>query len=151
MNDYTIYKIKIIAEKLFYKSLDFIFYIPRKLYKENTFFKTWIDKREEKSDKKRYFKEALRDVFYELDKNCSDYQENSCVIYTGYQSDDMYCLFDRTGSEFVYLLEDESWIKKNKLKVKKYTLKEYMQEFHPDRKFVVYPHNENKTVLIITR
>lgn len=60
-------------------------------------------------------------------------------------------LFDRSDWIYSLLLTDNSWIKKNKLTVKKYTLKDYMEEFYPDKRFVVNRFNQSNIVMIIQK
>ena len=127
--NYTTYKIKskikICFEKITEKFFDIIFFVPRYVYKNSPKFRNHIKESENKSYRKSRVKKLSKDIFRELDKR------EKILILDGYGSEDSFC--DWSDSYCNVLLEDEKWIKKNKLVVEKYFVRDYASIYYKDR------------------
>jgi len=146
MNDYTKYKLRkqliSFTEKLF----DIIFFLPRKLYKENEKFKNFIQGNSDKSYQKQIFKKCMRRIFYDLDTN----ENGECVVYCSTDFDNEFD-FDREGYDYRILLDDEKWAVKNKLTVERYSLYNYIEKFYKERLYMIADWRKEEFVLVIKR
>lgn len=70
-----------------------------------------------------------------------------------YFDDDIIC--DRSGYDYYHLLEDDKWIKRNKLKVEELKYKDFINKFHTEHteKLKTYLWNQyvDEIVLIIKK
>ena len=142
--NYTMYKLKKFIKKSFDKLINTIFYLPRHLYKNNDKFRSWIDERETKYNKTRTVKRLASKIFYDLES------QGECIVYCGTDYNRVFN-FDRDDPRFDTLLADDKWISKNKLKVEKLTLIEYVEKYEPERKYLVSDWNKSKLVYIIRK
>lgn len=142
--NYKFYRFRKALEKMFDKLIEVIFYIPTWLYKNNEKFYKFIKNSESKSYKKSKKKYLAKRIFRCLEKN------QECTVFVGI--DDEYGYFDLSDINFDLLLSDEKWIKRNKLKVDKMTLVEYVELYTPeDRMWTVRDWQKDKVVYIISR
>lgn len=127
MNNYNSYKLRKFLEKALDKTLDFVFYIPRKLYKENKSFKDWIDSRRNKRYIKQMIMKSMDGIFYYLDRN----EDGICdvALFSNYDGGSICDIND--CSDFNFLLENDEWAKKNNLKFEKMTYEEYINKYYP--------------------
>lgn len=150
MNEYKIYKIKKNIDKTIDKFFDFIFYIPRKIYKNNERFRNRIKESERNSYKKKRHKKVLGKILYDIESN----EDKICVVAMFNDFDnDIIC--DRSGYDYYHLLEDDKWIKRNKLKVEKLKYKDFISKYHSEHseKLKTYVWNKyvDEVVLIVSK
>lgn len=140
MNNYNSYKLRKFLENALDKSLDFVFYIPRKLYKENKSFKDWINNRQDKRYIKQRYKRSMDRIFYYLDRN----EDGVCDVAVFYDFDNDVFSDITDAYDFKFLLESDEWAKKNKLKFEKMTYEEYINANFPDYSERLYNYRWNK-------
>ena len=142
--NYKLYNLEQNIKKVGKKLADIVFYLPRRLYKKNTSFKSFITKRENNSYDRNRKRILAKDIFYYLNKN------GKCEILCGYVfEDDFY--FDVFSRNVELLLENGKWAKKNKLQIVETTLFEHMKENNPDYLFKVSDWQKEDKIYIITR
>lgn len=125
MNDYRKYKFKKWLENAVDKFFDFVFYIPRKLYKDSKKFREWIDNGQSKSYNKREMKRVLSKVFYDIER----YGECKILLFTDLDMDKPW---DRNGWDYRILAESDDWAVKNKLDVEKLSFAEYIDKYYKE-------------------
>lgn len=125
MNDYNKYKFKKWLDKSLDKIFAFVFYFPRKYYKENANFKKWIDNSGNKSYNKKEINRLSSKVFRDLDL----YDHCKILLFTDY---DREIPSHRDGSEYLRLLKSDKWIAKNKLEIEKLSFYNYIGKYYPD-------------------
>lgn len=128
--NYTTYKIKskikANTERLTETFFDIAFFIPRYFYKNSPKFKAYIKNGEHKSYVKSQRKRLSTNLFKKLEKN------DKVLVLNAYDGlNDSFC--DLADRNYGTLLEDERWIKKNKLVVEKHLVKDYAAIFSRDR------------------
>lgn len=128
--NYTTYKIKskikTITEMVADTFFDIVFFIPRYFYKNSPKFKAYIKNNEYKSYIKSQRKKLSANLFKELEKN------NKVLVLNAYDGlNDSFC--DLADRNYGTLLEDERWIKKNKLVVEKHLVKDYAVIFFKNK------------------
>lgn len=142
--NYKLYILKQNIKKVGRKLVDIVFYLPRTLYKKNTFFKSFTTKAESNSYNRYRKRKLAKNIFYYLNKN------GKCEIFCEYAfEDDFY--FDVVSHDVELLLEDRKWIKKNKLKIVETTLFEYTKENNPNYLFRVLDWQKDSKIYIVTK
>ena len=154
--NYTTYKIKskikIITEMVTDTFFDIVFFIPRYFYKNSSKFKAYIKNNEYKSYIKSQRKKLSANLFKKLEKN------NKVLVLNAYDVlDDSFC--DLANRNYGTLLEDERWIKKNKLVVEKHIVKDYAVIFFKnifEDEFMYKCHvndhrNDDDTMYVVTK
>jgi hypothetical protein len=150
MNDLTRYKV----EKFLMGMLKKIILIPfipiQILYTKNETFKNWLDKKERRRYKKQTYKKEIKQIAYYLNRN----EDKSCSVFFGYNPDSNIPT-DVTFYPNSVLLENDSWIKRNKLTVEKYTLESYCNTYFADENLINLYHTfasqKERTVLILRK
>ena len=139
MNNYTKYKIKKLKDKAVEKLIDFIFFIPRQVYKNSESFREWIKNSDNKSYEKRVIKRGSNIIFRNIERN----EDNKCVVamFTDFDSD---CIKDTDDYDCRRLVEDDVWAKKNKLNLERMTYEDYILKHHIEHKDKLYNYIWNK-------
>lgn len=150
MNDLTRYKVEKLLVGMFKKIILMPFMPIQILYTKNETFKNWLDKRERRRYKKQTYKKEIKQVAYYLNRN----EDKSCSVFFGYNSDS-YIPTDVTFSLKSPLLENDSWIKRNKLTVEKHTLESYCNTYFADENLInlyrTFSSQKERTVLILRK
>lgn len=150
MNDLTRYKVEKFLVGMLKKIILMPFMPIQILYTKNKTFKNWLDKKERKRYKKQTYKKEIKQVAYYLNRN----KDKSCSVFFGYNSDSNIPT-DVTFSLKSPLLENDSWIKRNKLTVEKHTLESYCNTYFADENLINLYHTfssqKERTVLILRK
>lgn len=150
MNDLTKYKVKHFLADMLDKIILIPFTPGRILYSKNETFRNWIEERNRKSYKKRAYKREIRQIAFYINRN----EDNSCFVFFGYDHD-MDIPTDITFYPTSVLLENDFWIKKNKLTVERHTLESYCDTYFKERDYINRYYNfssqKERTVLILRK
>lgn len=150
MNDLTRYKVKNFLVNMLNKIILIPFMPAKILYAKNGTFKNWVDKKNHQSYKKQAYKREISEIAFYINQN----EDNSCSVFFGYD-------YDRNiPTDIIFrptsvLLENNSWIKKNKLTVEWHTLESYCDTYFKDQdlinRYYVFSSKKESTVLIIRK
>lgn len=142
--DYKLYKFQKAIKKAFKKLIKIVFYFPAWLYKNNESFYKLIKESESKSYAKSRKKYLAERVFRCLER------QKECTILAGTDFDNKIG-FDLDDYGFDLLFSDEKWIKRNKLRVDRMILDEYVKTYLPDKIWALRDWNKDKKVFIVSR
>jgi hypothetical protein len=142
--NYKWYRFIKLCEKMTDKFFDFVFFLPRYLYKNNKKFKQWIKNNDQKHHKKKTIKRLSKRIFFDLER------QGECIVYCGVDWDNVFD-FDEMDTDYEWILENDKWIKKNQIYIEKMTLEQYVEKYEPKSKHNVHFHIKNKNVYIIKK